>query len=108
MALSFSQQGSETTLPISYGGFKHKVMWFVGNLFKFNIIRIRQEKKRYQIRKGETFVAYHFSRVSIFKQLKEPKRKLWFKRHTKTMKILELPNSEHDKLPFKRLGKTRS
>ena len=108
MALSFSQQGSESTLPISYGSFKHKVMWFVGNLFKFNIIRIRQKKRRYQIRKGKTFVAYHFLRVSIFKQLKEPKRKLWFKRHTKTMKILELPNSEHKNLPFKRLGNTRS
>jgi hypothetical protein len=108
MALSFSQQGSTTTLPISYGGFKHKVMWFVGNLFRFNIIRIRQKKKRYEIRKGETFVSYHFSRVSLFKQLKEPRRRLWFKRHTKTMKILELPSYEHNNLPFKRLGKTWS
>jgi hypothetical protein len=89
MAVTYTQHGSKTTLPISSASFKNKVLWSIGNIFGFNIVRQRVAKKRYGVSKGETFRGFHFSKFSSFKELKNTSNGLW----NPSMTVLEVPDS---------------
>ena len=75
---------------------KHRLFWMFGNLFGISFIRIRSVKNRYGIKKDRTFRSIHFGKYSFFKSLKNPHKKIWFKKlvsigeTNKPMKILEV------------------
>ena len=77
---------------------KHRLFWTFGNLFGISFIRIRSVKNRYGIKKNRTFRSIHFGRYSFFKILKNPRKKIWFKKlvsigeTNKSMKIMEVSN----------------
>ena len=90
MAVTYSKNGSKTTFPIDYSSTKHKILWSLGNLFGFNIVRQRAVKTRYEITRGDTFRGYHFGKISVFKELKRPTRGLY----NPSMQVLEVPDSQ--------------
>jgi hypothetical protein len=85
MCITYSENGSRTTLPISTAPFKQKVLWNLGNVLGINIIRIRKNKKRYGTQAGNTFKGRHFGFYSFFTELKRPVQPLW----NSSMTILE-------------------
>ena len=85
MCITYSENGSRTTLPISEAPLKQKVLWSLGNVFGINIIRIRKHKTRYGTQAGNTFKGRHLGFYSFFKELNSPVQPLW----NSSMTILE-------------------
>ena len=85
MCITYAENGSRTTLPISEAPFKQRVLRKLGNVFGINIIRIRKHKTRYCTKAGNSFKGRHLGFYSFFTELKRPVQPLW----NSSMTILE-------------------
>ena len=94
---TFSKDGSPTTKSISNATLVPKWIWeYSHKHLNANIVRVRTTKSRFGYEQGETFDSFHYGKVSVYRQRKNPVRALYFSRkvpvtkQNKGMQILEL------------------
>jgi hypothetical protein len=96
MKITYSKKGSKTTTPISQAPYSVKAVWQRANDLGINIVRVRSDKERYEVTKGDTFVGWHGGKTSLYKQRQNPRKPLFFMRKialgkdNKGMQVLEI------------------
>ena len=96
MKITYSKKGSKTTTPISQAPYSVKAVWHRANDLGINIVRVRSDKERYEVTKGDTFVGWHGGKTSLYKQRQNPSKPLFFMRKialgkdNKGMQVLEI------------------
>ena len=77
-------------------------------------MRVRANKRRYDIQTGDTFLGYHGGKVSIYSQKDNPSKPLYFVRPTplgkdnKGMQILEVADNIDVQDTFNKLSRYES
>ncbi len=101
--ITFSKRGSKTTTNIDNAPFSAQRLWDrADGSLNANIVRVRAEKNRYGYEQGDTFDSFHYGKVSVYRQRKNPTRSLYFARkipltkENKGMQILEYNTSNID------------
>jgi hypothetical protein len=96
---TYTVRGSKTTHCIADAPRSVQAVWNEASLLGINIIRVRQEKERYETTKGKTFFGWHQGVVSIYQQLSNPIQALWFRKKVKLggenkgMQVLEIADN---------------
>tara|TARA_Y100000356_G_C11133540_1_gene221400 strand:- start:213 stop:563 length:351 start_codon:yes stop_codon:yes gene_type:complete len=84
--ITFTKKGNlsdtiDTTLPITNAPLFFRVLWNIGNVLGFNIIKRNAKKSRgFSIESKDTFTAFNFGKWVAYRSTSRPRNPLWFKR----------------------------
>ena len=101
-SVAYSQRGSKTTKPISEAPYSVQLVWRYANSVGAAIVRVKEHKIRYEHTSGKTFDGMHQGHVSVYTPIKNPTKKLWFKKllgiaeNNSSMQIFEVPKGSFD------------
>ena len=110
----YGKRDTATVVSIEKAPHSIQSLWTRANTLGVNIIRVRANKRRYDIQTGETFLGYHGGKVSIYSQKDNPSKPLYFVRPTplgkdnKGMQILEVADNIDVQDTFNKLSRYES
>ena len=110
----YGKRDTETVVSIEKAPPSIRSLWARANTLGVNIMRVRANKRKYDIQTGDTFLGYHGGKVSIYSQKDNPSRPLYFVRPTplgkdnKGMQILEVASNIDVQDTFNKLAKYES
>ena len=107
----YGKRDTATVVSIEKAPPSIRSLWARANTLGVNIMRVRANKRRYDIQTGETFLGYHGGKVSIYSQKDNPSKPLYFVRPTplgkdnKGMQILEVADNIDVQDTFNKLSR---
>ena len=110
----YGKRDTATVVSIEKAPPSIRSLWARANTLGVNIMRVRANKRRYDIQTGDTFLGYHGGKVSIYSQKDNPSKPLYFVRPTplgkdnKGMQILEVANNIDVQDTFNKLSRYES
>ena len=110
----YGKRDTATVVSIEKAPPSIRSLWARANTLGVNIMRVRANKRRYDIQTGETFLGYHGGKVSIYSQKDNPSKPLYFVRPTplgkdnKGMQILEVADNIDVQDTFNKLARYES
>ena len=110
----YGKRNTATVVSIEKAPPSIRSLWARANTLGVNIMRVRANKRRYDIQTGDTFLGYHGGKVSIYSQKDNPSKPLYFVRPTplgkdnKGMQILEVADNIDVQDTFNKLSRYES
>ena len=110
----YGKRDTATVVSIEKAPPSIRSLWARANTLGVNIMRVRANKRRYDIQTGDTFLGYHGGKVSIYSQKDNPSKPLYFVRPTplgkdnKGMQILEVADNIDVQDTFNKLSRYES
>ena len=107
----YGKRDTATVVSIEKAPPSIRSLWARANTLGVNIMRVRANKRRYDIQTGDTFLGYHGGKVSIYSQKDNPSKPLYFVRPTplgkdnKGMQILEVADNIDVQDTFNKLSR---